>query len=153
MRDDAGERDPVLSDTEEDFIRALVRTFTAVPRALDADLQRDAGITSSAYLTLLYLAEAPDRRLRMGELAAISGLSLSAVTRVVTLLEADGHVERQPCANDGRGLDAVLTDAGHERFLAAWPTHMASLRRHVFDRLEGLDLEHSTAVLRRIATG
>ncbi|WP_448629438.1 MarR family winged helix-turn-helix transcriptional regulator [Cellulomonas soli] len=143
----------MLEDTEEGFMRALVRTFTAVPRALDADLQREAGITISAYLTLLYLAEAPDRRLRMGELAAVSGLSLSATTRVVSLLEADGHVQRQPCASDRRGLDAVLTDAGHERFLAVWPIHMASLRRHVFDRVEGLDLEHSTAVLRRIAAG
>lgn len=142
---------PGLSAREDAFVLALVRTFVALPRALDADLRRDEGIASSEYLALLYLAQAPAGRLRMGELAAATGLSLAATTRVVGVLESGGLVERQPCATDRRGLDAVLTEAGRRRFHEVWPAHVASLRRHVFDRLEGVDIEHCTAALRRIA--
>ncbi|MBU5421288.1 MarR family transcriptional regulator [Cellulomonas hominis] len=144
-------RPPLLTGPEDDFIRTLVRTFVALPRALDADLRRDEGLTSSEYFVLLYLDEAPGGRLRMGELAAATALSLSATTRVVGLLEGAGLVERRRSAEDGRGSDAVLTPRGRKRFLAAWPAHVASLRRHVFDRLDDVELEHCTAALRRIA--
>jgi DNA-binding MarR family transcriptional regulator len=57
------------------------------------------------------------------------------VTRLVDKLETDGLVERTSCPSDARGAFAQLTDAGLEALRRAYPTHLASVRRHVFDRL------------------
>jgi hypothetical protein len=54
---------------------------------------------------------------------------------------------------DGRGLNAVLTEAGLDRLRRAWPTHLASVRRHVMDHLGGLDLPAVTAALQCLASG
>jgi DNA-binding MarR family transcriptional regulator len=124
-----------------------------VPRALDADLQAEQGMSVSEYSALMYLSEADGRRLRMSHLAAVCSLSLSGMTRVVSRLEAEGLVERERCSSDGRGFNAVLTDAGLRRLEQAWPTHLASVRRHVMDHLADLDLPAITAALQRFAAG
>jgi hypothetical protein len=49
-------------------------------------------------------------------------------------------------------LNAVLTDAGLKRLRRAWPTHLASVRRHMMDHLRELDLPVVTAALQRFAT-
>jgi DNA-binding MarR family transcriptional regulator len=103
-------------------------------------------------MTLMYLSEAPHRLMRMSELAAVCNLSLSGMTRVVTRLEKQGLIERVRCEADARGWNAVLTDAGLARLEEAWPSHLASARRHIFDHLEGADLDRLVQALRRIAT-
>jgi hypothetical protein len=65
----------------------------------------------------------------------------------------DGYVKRIRCERDGRGLNAVLTDSGLERLRQAWPTHLASVRRHVVDHLEGLDLDRLATALEAMAGG
>jgi hypothetical protein len=50
------------------------------------------------------------------------------------------------------GWNAVLTDAGLARLERAWPTHLASVRRHVFDHLHGIDLAQAARALQRFAT-
>ena len=142
-----------LTAEEEAFLRAFGRAVTAVPRALDADLLRDQGISLGEYGALMYLSEAPGRRLRMGDLAGRCHLSLSGMTHMVSRLENHGAVRRERCGSDGRGWDAVLTDAGHDLLSRAWPTHLASVRRHMFDHLHGLDLPALTAAVQRFATG
>jgi DNA-binding MarR family transcriptional regulator len=99
----------------------------------------------------MHLSEAPNRRMRMSELAATANLSLSGMTRIVTRLENQGLIERTRCDEDARGWNAVLTDAGLARLEEAWPAHLASARRHVFDHLEGADLIQLIHALRRIA--
>lgn len=123
-----------------------------VPRAFDADLQREQAMSVSEYTVLMHLSESPDRRRRMSDLAAMCALSVSGMTRVVTRLETQGLVARDRCASDGRGWNAVLTDAGLDRLRRAWPTHLASVRRHIFDHLTALDLPEVTAALRRFAS-
>jgi DNA-binding MarR family transcriptional regulator len=141
-----------LSVEEEEFLRAWSRAALTVPRALDADLLAGQGMSLSEYTALMHLSEAPGRTLRMSDLACACALSLSGMSRIVGRLEAHGLVERQRSSSDGRGLNAVLTDAGLDRLKRAWPTHLASVRRHIMDHLGELDLPVVTAALRRFAS-
>ncbi|MFD7445511.1 MarR family winged helix-turn-helix transcriptional regulator [Streptomyces sp. NPDC059909] len=141
-----------LSQNEEAFVRALGRVLIALPRVVDADLTRGAGLPLSEYTPLMYLSEAPERRMRMSELAAVCNLSLSGMTRVVHRLEQQGWVQRSKCAEDGRGWNAVLTESGLARLERAWPTHLVSVRRHLLDHFSGQDLTQLTAALRCVAT-
>jgi DNA-binding MarR family transcriptional regulator len=141
-----------LSRDEEACVRALGRVITVIPRALDADLTREQRITLNEYTALMHLSESPHRLLRMSELAAACDMSLSGMTRIVTRLESDGLIQRVQCAEDARGLNAVLTDAGLARLEEAYPTHLASVRRHITDHLGEIDLPSLTAALLRFAT-
>ena len=76
------------------------------------------------YEVLLTLADAPDGRMRMSELAAAVVLSQSGLTRLVDRLVRDGSVARIRCEGDRRGLNAELTDAGRRRYLEARVTHL-----------------------------
>jgi DNA-binding MarR family transcriptional regulator len=129
-----------LSAEEEAVARALGRLIVVLPRALDADLERDQRMTLSEYTALRHLSEAPDRRMRMSELATACDMSLSGMTRLAGRLESLGHLTRVRCESDARGLEAVLTDAGLSRLREAWPDHLASVRQHIFDHLAELDM-------------
>jgi DNA-binding MarR family transcriptional regulator len=132
-------------------VRALGRAMLTVPRAFDADLLREQRLSHSEYSALRHLSEAPDRRLRMSDLAAAGALSLSGITRIVTRLEGQGLVQRERSSSDGRGWNAVLSDAGLHRLRQAWPTHLASVRRHVIDHVRPADLPAFTTALQRFA--
>jgi DNA-binding MarR family transcriptional regulator len=141
-----------LSSAEEAVVRALGRVITVVPRALDADMLREQRLSLNEYTALMHLSEVPDQRMRMSELAAACDLSLSGMTRIVSRLEQQGFVARVRCEEDARGWNAVLTDAGLARLEAAYPTNLASVRRHIVDHLDGLDLTQLADALRRFAT-
>jgi DNA-binding MarR family transcriptional regulator len=87
----------------------------------------------------------------MSDLAAASAISISGMTRIVNRLEERDLLRRERCPSDGRAWNAVLTDAGLLRLRQAWPTHLASVRRHVLDHLQALDLPALTAALQHIA--
>ena len=149
---DAAQKVPVpLAAAEEAFLRAFARAILTVPRAFDADLLREQRMSLSEYSALMHLSEAPGRRLRMSELAGAGALSLSGMTRIVHRLEGQGLVHRERSCSDGRGWNAVLTDAGLERLRQAWPTHLASVRRHVFDHLNDVDVPAFATALQRVA--
>ena len=117
-----------LSDAEQGAWRPFVALLLRLPAALDAQLQRDAGITQFDYLVLSGLSEAPDRTLRMSDLAATANSSLSRLSHVVSRLEAKGWVRREPCPGDGRFINAVLTDDGWQTVVATGPGHVAAVR-------------------------
>jgi DNA-binding MarR family transcriptional regulator len=141
-----------LTPDEEALLRELGRVMIVLPRAIDADMMREQRLPLSEYTTLMHLSEAPHRLMRMSELAAVGNVSLSGMTRIVTRLEKQGLIERVRCDEDARGWNAVLTDAGLARLEQAWPAHLASARRHVFDHVEGTDLTQLIRALRRFAT-
>ncbi len=132
-------------------MRALGRLMVVLPRALDADLERDQRMSLSEYSALRHLSESPHRRMRMSELAAACDMSLSGMTRLVGRLESLGYLKRIRCEADGRGANAVLTEAGLTRLREAWPSHLASVRRHIFDHLAGIDLARLAAALDAMA--
>ena len=139
-----------LSGEEEAVARALGRLIIVLPRALDADLERDQRMSLSEYSALRHLSEAEHRRMRMSELAAACDMSLSGMTRLASKLESLGFLTRERCERDARGLEAVLTDAGLARLQQAWPDHLTSVRRHIFDHLSELDMCKLAAALNAI---
>jgi DNA-binding MarR family transcriptional regulator len=140
-----------LTGPEEAVMRNLGRVMAVLPRALDADLQREQRMSLSEYTVLRILSEAPGRQMRMSELATACDMSLSGMTRLVARHESLGYLRREPCATDARGLNAVLTDAGLTRLQEAWPTHLVSVRRHIFDHLGTLDLGRLADTLAKMA--
>ncbi|PRY11086.1 MarR family winged helix-turn-helix transcriptional regulator [Kineococcus rhizosphaerae] len=118
-----------------------------LPAALDAQLQRDADLTKTAYLTLAMLSEEPTRSLRMSELGARSNASPSRISHVVSRLEKDGWVRREKSPCDGRGQVAILTDAGYDKVVASAPGHVERVRELVFDPLAEGDLGDLDAVM------
>lgn len=129
-----------LTPAEEAAWRALSRAVVVIPRVLEKDLLEAQGLNLTEYAVLVHLSEAPHRALRMGDLANYASITSGGLTRVVDRLSRQGLVERVPDESDGRGQTAVLTEAGLQRLEDAWPTHLASVRRHVMDHLSDLDL-------------
>lgn len=141
-----------LSGEEEAVVRSLPGLIYALPRAIDADMMREQRLSNMEYLALMHLSEAPDRQMRMGDLANACEMSLSGTTRVVHRLESEGFIDRLRCVQDGRSWRAALTDAGLARLEEAWPTAVNAVRRHFLDHLTGLDLTRLAAALRNVAS-
>jgi DNA-binding MarR family transcriptional regulator len=140
-----------LSGEQEAVMRAFGRVMTVLYRKLDADLERYQRMSLSEYTVLRILSETETRHMRMSELAAACDMSLSGMTRLAAKLESAGFLERRPCPSDARGYNAVLTDAGFARLQEAWPSHLASVRRHLFDHLNDIDLCRLARALGKIA--
>ena len=124
-----------LSEEQQQAWRAYLLTFRLLDEDLDRQLQRDAGLAHTHYGILVALSEAPDRMLRMSDLATLQRFSQSRLTHAIARLEQDGYVERRQCPSDRRGQLAVLTPAGMAALEAAAPGHVGEVRAKVFDRL------------------
>ncbi|MFG1608759.1 MarR family winged helix-turn-helix transcriptional regulator [Actinoplanes sp. NPDC049265] len=124
-----------LTDEQQQTWRRFVAVLFKLPAGLEAQLQRDAGLTHMGYLVLASLSEEPDRRLAMSKLAKKATASLSRLSHVVARLEAQGWVRRERDPEDGRVQIAVLTDAGYRKIVEAAPGHAEAVQQAVFDRL------------------
>jgi DNA-binding MarR family transcriptional regulator len=102
---------------------------------LGRELDEDSGLSLAEYEVLVRLSEAPERTLRMSELAGELAHSRSRITHTVRRMEEVGLVERRPCVVDARGVNCTMTDAGWQRIVAAAPAHVASVRAHLIDVL------------------
>ena len=129
----------------------LVRAGETLARGLDAELERDHGISLRAHEVLVVLALfAPGGRLRMAELNERTPLSQSRVSRLVAELEARGLVLRSPADGDGRGVQVSITARGIEKFRAAQDTHLAGLERLLFARLTERETRQLAALTGKI---
>ena len=124
-----------------------------LPAALDAQMQRDSGLSHFEYLVLASLSEAPERTRRMSALAALANGSLSRLSHVVKRLEARGWIDRKACPSDGRYTNAVLTDAGWEKVVASAPGHVEAVRTLILDVLSADELRQFGDMARRILDG
>lgn len=113
----------------------LVRLLETLPAGLDAQLQRDAGLTFYEYMVLAMLSEQENRTLQLSSLAAVTNGSLSRLSHVVTRLERAGYLRRVPSTCDRRARDAVLTEAGWDKVVAAAPGHVEHVRALAIDPL------------------
>jgi DNA-binding MarR family transcriptional regulator len=140
-----------LSETELRAWQALLHAHHQVVGQLDAELRTEHGITFGAYDVLLRLARAPDRCLRMSELAERVMLSPSGLTRMVDRLVEAGLVERLPFDDDGRVTLARLTDRGRRLLRRAARTHLRGIREHFTGRLSAAELRSTASALETIA--
>jgi DNA-binding MarR family transcriptional regulator len=140
-----------LTEEEQRSWRAYLAASHLLMDQLGRELQRSHGLTHNDYEILVRLSEAPDRRLRMTDLAQGCLLSKSRLSHQVTRMEQAGLVTRTSCPDDRRGAYAVLTDEGLRRLEDAAPTHVEGVRRHLVDLLEPAEFAALGAALSRVA--
>ena len=121
-----------------------------LPRALDAQLERDEQLSHYDYYCLAMLSEAPQRTLRMTNLAAQTNATLPRLSRVMNRLEDAGFVRREPCPGDRRATNVVLTDAGRQKVVQAAPGHVANVRSLVIDALSARQVEQLSEICVRL---
>lgn len=123
-----------LNETEMRGWRALIENFGPLVAALEADLVPH-GLSLGDYEVLVILSETPDRQLRMCDLADRLGLSPSGLTRRLDGLVRAGFVLRTASSGDRRVINATITATGYAALERAAPTHLASVRDRLVDRL------------------
>jgi DNA-binding MarR family transcriptional regulator len=140
-----------LSLAEDALWRAIMRIVKVLPRHLDSDLLRGVGVSASEYTTMMHLSEAPNRELRMSDLASATGLSPSRMTRLVDDLQSRSLVTKVASSSDARGNVARLTSRGMAKLKAAWPVHLASVRARFFDHMETAEIKLVAAAMSGVA--
>jgi DNA-binding MarR family transcriptional regulator len=130
--------------------RSYLQSHATILRLLDAELVSEHGITTRDYEVLLYLAQAPDRRLPMSALAESTMLTRSGITRLVDGLVSGGFIERAACRNDARVSYAQLTDEGFAKLRNAGCTHVHSIRRLFLEHFDAEETAHLASLLGRL---
>ncbi len=131
--------------------RAFLQAHARVTRRLDEELRAEHDLSLAEYDALLSIAEAPDRRIRMRQLADRVILSKSGVTRLIDRLVLDGLVQRDACLSDARGAEAVLTTAGLDRLRRASRTHLRGIDEHFIAAVDQADLSVIQRSMRAVA--
>ena len=139
-----------LSDTQQAAWRAFVESSWALHYRLEDDLRAATGLSMADYHVMVVLSEATGHGVRMGELAHRLVFSPSRCTYQITTMVRRGLVRKQSCSDDGRGQEAVLTDAGLAALTAAAPLHLATVRETFIDDLDEAELAAITRVFGRL---
>lgn len=139
-----------LDGTALDAWRSYLQSHASILRELDAELVAEHGLTTRDYEVLLYLAQAPERRLPMSSLAASTMLTRSGITRLVDGLVQTELIERVACPSDARISYARLTDAGYRKLRDAGCTHIASIRRLFLERFSDEEIGQLASLLSRL---
>jgi DNA-binding MarR family transcriptional regulator len=129
----AGDEIEWLGRDEQRAWRAYILGTELLQHQLDHELREEHDISFSEYEILVRLSETVDGRMRMATLADSMCHSRSRVTHTVARMERAGLVERQAARSDGRGVEAVMTEAGNRRLVEAAPTHVRGVRAHLLD--------------------
>ncbi|GAA3608211.1 MarR family winged helix-turn-helix transcriptional regulator [Microlunatus ginsengisoli] len=127
-----------LTADQQRVWRAYLLGAARLTEALDADL-RQFDVDLPEYEILVTLSEAPERQLRMSELATAVHQSRSRLTHTISRMERDKLVERVGCPTDRRGVWATLTETGMDRLRTAAPCHVAAVRQLFVDAVDPQD--------------
>jgi DNA-binding MarR family transcriptional regulator len=139
-----------LTDAEMCAWLGYRRMRTLLDLQLTRDLGADSGLSDADYDVLTTVSEAPDRRLRLGALAAALHWSTSRLSHQVARMEQRGLVTRTGATDDGRGATVVLTDHGWATVQAAAVHHVASVRQHFVDILDEADVAALTRITAKV---
>jgi DNA-binding MarR family transcriptional regulator len=124
---------------EVDLFRAFLTAYVRVTKALEAELVAEDGLSLAEFDVFVQLNEAPNRSMRMTELADRLLISRSGASRLVERLEQNGLVSRERANGDGRGIIATLTDAGRRRLRAAAVVHRRGIKEHFTSQLKAAE--------------
>ncbi len=125
---------PWLNPAEMKAWRSYIVASRRLLEALHNDLDGH-DLSMPDYEILAQLSDAPDRRMRMSELAAITLLSRSRLSHRMKVMEKAGWVKREACPSDKRGYFAVMTTKGWKAIFAAAPDHVASVRSRFIEHI------------------
>jgi DNA-binding MarR family transcriptional regulator len=139
-----------LSAAQQTAWRAFIESSWALHTRLEDELRAATGLSMSDYHVMVTLSEAPQHRLRMGELAGRLVFSPSRLTYQISTMVKRGLVVRQACPDDGRGQEAVLTTAGLTALREAAPAHLATVRACFIDDLDDAEIAILTRVFERL---
>jgi DNA-binding MarR family transcriptional regulator len=137
--------DSSLSASEIATWRAFLAAHALMIRAIERDLAREELPPLGWYDVLFALYEAPERRLRIHELADAVVLSRSGLSRLVDRLEAAGLLRRAAVAGDRRGAYAEITRDGIRTLRRIWPVYSRCIAEHFVPQLgpNGPDLRRA----------
>lgn len=138
-----------LSEDEKQAWTGLISLIVLMPGKLEAPL-RQVDLTLFEYLTLSHISDAPDRKIRMSDLAFLANGSLSRLSNVVKRFEQRGWVTRTPDPDDGRYTLAELTGTGYRLVVEAAPLHVRAVRELVLDPLTATDLTALTRIAAKL---
>jgi len=120
-------------------------TLVATPFGLystwEHRLEASCGVQALHFHVLQTLAEAPEGRLRLQELADAVRHSQSGTTRLVDRLEKDGLIARHSCESDRRVTWALLSEKGKQTYARALPVWEAFLADHLHKGLTAEEAE------------
>lgn len=138
-----------LNPAEMKAWRQYIIASRRLLEALDDDL---AGhdLSMADYEVLAQLSDAPDRRMRMSELADLSMVSRSRLSHRIKVMEKAGWVKRESCPEDKRGSYAIMTAKGWKAIVAAAPDHVASVRSRFLDVLDKSDQKALAEIFARV---
>ena len=139
-----------LDDDQQRSWRGFVLGSTLLMEQLDQDLRREFKLSLPEYEILVRLSEAPDHTMRMAHLADAVCHSRSRVTHTVKRLEAEELVVREECVDDGRGVQARLTDRGMALLEEAANVHVTGVREHLVDLVSPEDFEAMGRVMNAV---
>jgi DNA-binding MarR family transcriptional regulator len=140
-----------LDSAQQRDWRAYIEGSVRLLDLLDRDLKARHGLSMPEYEILVQLSEAPDRRMRMADLAASASQSRSRLSHTCARLESKGLVRRETCASDKRGVLAHLTDDGFAVLERAAPDHVETVRDYFIDVVARSDLEAVGRVFAAVA--
>ena len=138
-----------LNPTEMKAWRRYILASRRLIDELDADLG-EHDLSMPDYEILVQLSDAPDRKMRMSELADIALLSRSRLSHRMKVMEKAGWVKREACPSDKRGYFAVMTTKGWKAIVAAAPDHVESVRARFVDHLSKADQEVIATIFARV---
>ncbi|MEY2798027.1 MAG: hypothetical protein RIS22_293 [Actinomycetota bacterium] len=138
-----------MAKSAPDAWQSYISATRALTAALDEDLS-EFGLTLADYELLAHLGQAPERRMRMSELAEVALVSRSRLSHRIKVLELDGWVERVRCSEDKRGLFAVLTSRGVKKISQITPTYKACLKKRWLSQLSATEQVQIEKIFSRI---
>ncbi|MFF5140449.1 MarR family winged helix-turn-helix transcriptional regulator [Streptomyces sp. NPDC013157] len=124
-----------LNDDEKRAWTAFTTAHALLYRRLEQRLKRDHGLSGLQYEILARLSGAPEREMRMAELAGALVNSKSGLTYQIGQMEKSGLVRRRTCPGDERAVYAVLAEEGMALLERAAPGHVETVRELLFDAL------------------
>ena len=140
-----------LNPAEMKAWRQYIIASRRLLEALDDDLSGH-DLSMADYEVLAQLSDAPERRMRMSELADVAMVSRSRLSHRIKVMEKAGWVKREACPDDKRGYFAIMTPKGWKAIVAAAPDHVSSVRNRFLDVLDKNDQKILAEIFARVAT-
>lgn len=121
--------------------RDFIETSEALRSTLASRMQNASKLSLADYQVLLTLSEAESSRLRSSELAARVGWERSRLSHHLGRMERRGLIRREPCPDDSRGAEVVLTEAGQSAFKNGSRPHLEDVQELFVGALSERQLE------------
>ena len=143
----------LLSDDHFHAWLNVVQAHSVVSSLIESRLDAAVGLSLAEHELLIRLAQAPDRHLRMYDLASLLLLSKSGITRVVDRLERRNLVARKMSDSDRRVVLACLTDEGAELLEQARPFIAGGVEEFFSRHLDASEIDALRGALRKVLEG